>query len=149
MLLKHHNSLACVVVGNSCETTWIWQPQSASPSHDNFRTCIYVWPLYRHSRIFKNVIWVSTQHYGCMYAYTKRPFQFVFLQLQILQIWKTLGWWFMALCCYSGIYVIERVQWTNCAKEKAFKRQFVDYASEKLRSEVSVISAKCSGQVRQ
>ena len=83
-----------------------------------------------------------------MYAYAKRPFQFVFLQLQI---WKTGGWWFMALCggLYSGVHVIERVCWTNGAKEKAFKRQFVDYASEKLQAEVSVISAKCSGQVQQ
>ena len=57
----------------------------------------------------------------------------------------------MALCggVYSGVHVIERVCWTNGAKEKAFKRQFVDYASEKLQAEVSVISAKCSGQVQQ
>ena len=41
----------------------------------------------------------------------------------------------MALCggLYSGVHVIERVCWTNGAKEKAFKRQFVDYASEKLQ----------------
>ena len=50
---------------------------------------------------------------------------------------------------YSGVHVIERVCWTNGAKEKAFKRQFVDYFSEKLQAEVSVISAKCSGQVQQ
>ena len=79
-----------------------------------------------------------------MYAYTKRPFQFVFL---LLQLWKIVGWWFTALC--GGVYVMERVCWTNCAKEEAFKRQFVDYASEKLQSEVSVMSVKCSGKVRQ
>ncbi|XP_066024297.1 mitofusin-2 isoform X2 [Pocillopora verrucosa] len=62
-------------------------------------------------------------------------------------LWKIVGWWFTALC--GGVYVMERVCWTNCAKEEAFKRQFVDYASEKLQSEVSVMSVKCSGQVRQ
>ena len=79
-----------------------------------------------------------------MHAYTKRPFQFVFLQLQI---WKIVGWWFMAL--FLGAYAIQWALWTDGAKEKAFKQQFVDHASEKLQSKVSVISAKCSGQVRQ
>ena len=72
-----------------------------------------------------------------MYAYTKRPFQLMFL---LSQIWKTVGWKFIALCggLYSGVYVIERVRWTNGAKEKAFKRQFVDHASEKLQLVVSL-----------
>ena len=67
------------------------------------------------------------------------------------QIWKTVGWKFIALCggLYSGVYVIERVRWTNGAKEKAFKRQFVDYASEKLQLVVSFTSANCSIQVQQ
>ncbi|XP_066025138.1 mitofusin-2-like isoform X2 [Pocillopora verrucosa] len=66
-------------------------------------------------------------------------------------IWKTVGWWFMALCggLYIGVYVIERVFWTDGAKERAFKRQFTDYASDKLQSNVSIISAKCSAQVKQ
>ena len=57
----------------------------------------------------------------------------------------------MALCggLYSGVHVIERVCWTNGAKEKAFKRQFVDYASEKLQLVVSFTSANCSIQVQQ
>ena len=83
-----------------------------------------------------------------MYAYTKRPFQFVFLQLQIR---RTIGWWFMAFCVglYCVVYVIARAFWTAGAKEKAFKRQFVNYATEKLQSQVNVISAECSGQVHQ
>ena len=82
-----------------------------------------------------------------MYAYTKRPFQFVFLQLQI---WKSVGWWPMALC--GGLYgVVHEIKSrdSNGAKEKAFKRRFVDYASKKLQSEVSVISSECRVQVRQ
>ena len=72
----------------------------------------------------------------------------MFLQLQT---WKTVGWRFTALCggLYSGVYVFERVRWTYGGEEESFKRQFVDYASGKLQSEVSVMSAKCSGQVRQ
>ena len=83
-----------------------------------------------------------------MYAYTKRPFQFVFLQLQI---WKTVGWWLTALCggLYSGVYVIQRVCWAAGARDKALKRQFVDYASKEFLSQVSDIAAKCSGQVQQ
>ena len=84
-----------------------------------------------------------------MYAYTRRPFQFVFLQSQILE---TVGWCIMALCggLYSyGVYVIERVRWTKGAREKAFKRQFVDYATEELQLVVSFISANCSTQVHQ
>ena len=88
------------------------------------------------------------QHYSGMYAYTRRPFQFVFLQSQISE---TVGWWIMALCggLYSGVYVIERVRWTKGAREKAFKRQFVDYATEKLQLVVSFVSANCSTQVHQ
>ena len=85
------------------------------------------------------------QHYSGMYAYTRRPFQFVFLQSQ------TVGWWIMALCggLYSGVYVIERARWTKGAREKAFKRQFVDYATEELQLVVGFISANCSTQVHQ
>lgn len=66
-------------------------------------------------------------------------------------MWKTVGWKFIALCggLYSGVYVIERLRWTNSAKEKAFKRQFVEYATEKLQLVVSFTSANCSIQVQQ
>lgn len=62
-----------------------------------------------------------------------------------------MGWKFIALCggLYSGVYVIERLRWTNSAKEKTFKRQFVEYASEKLQLVVSFTSANCSIQVQQ
>ena len=63
----------------------------------------------------------------------------------------TVGWKFIALCggLYIGVYVIERLRWTNSAKEKTFKRQFVEYASEKLQLVVSFTSANCSIQVQQ
>ncbi|XP_073249397.1 mitofusin-2-like [Porites lutea] len=66
-------------------------------------------------------------------------------------IWKTVGWKFIALCggLYSGVYVIERLRWTNSAKERSFKRQFVEYATEKLQLVVSFTSANCSIQVQQ
>lgn len=66
-------------------------------------------------------------------------------------IWKTVGWKFIALCAglYSGVYVIERLRWNNGAKEKAFKKQFVEYATEKLHLVVSFTSANCSIQVQQ
>ena len=62
---------------------------------------------------------------------------------------QTVGWKIIALCggLYCGVYVIERAFWTNGAKEKAFKRQFVKHASEKLQSVVSFTSANCSTQV--
>lgn len=53
------------------------------------------------------------------------------------------------MALFLGAYAIQWALWTDDAKEKAFKQQFVDHASEKLQSKVSVISAKCSGQVRQ
>ena len=57
----------------------------------------------------------------------------------------------MAFCVglYCVVYVIARAFWTAGAKGKAFKRQFVNYATEKLQSQVNVISAECSGQVHQ
>ena len=58
-----------------------------------------------------------------------------------------MGWKFIALCggLYSGVYVIERLSWTNSAKEKSFKRQLVEYVIEKLQLVVSFThSANCS-----
>ena len=50
---------------------------------------------------------------------------------------------------YVVVYVIEWVYWTFGGRDKALKRQLVDYASKELLSQVSVIAAKCSGQVQQ
>ncbi|XP_053566137.1 mitofusin-1 [Bombina bombina] len=65
-------------------------------------------------------------------------------------VWRTVGWRLIALSLltYSGLYFYERLTWTNRAKERAFKKQFVNYASQKLEMIVSITSANCSHQVQ-
>lgn len=62
---------------------------------------------------------------------------------------KALGWRVMAVAAsiYGGLYIYERLTWTRKAREKAFKRQYVDYASNKLRLIVDLTSSNCSHQV--
>lgn len=66
-------------------------------------------------------------------------------------IWKAVGWRLIALSVglYGLLYVYERLTWTTRAKERTFKRQFVDYASEKLQLIVSYTGSNCSHQVQQ
>ncbi|XP_017262500.1 mitofusin-1b [Kryptolebias marmoratus] len=66
-------------------------------------------------------------------------------------VWKTVGWRLIALSAslYGLLYLYERLTWTTKAKERALKRQFVDYATEKLQLIVSFTSANCSHQVQQ
>uniref|UniRef100_A0A1A7WX90 Mitofusin 2 n=1 Tax=Iconisemion striatum TaxID=60296 RepID=A0A1A7WX90_9TELE len=66
-------------------------------------------------------------------------------------IWKAVGWRLIALSfgLYGLLYVYERLTWTTKAKERAFKRQFVEYASEKLKLIVSYTGSNCSHQVQQ
>uniref|UniRef100_A0A665WJX5 Dynamin-type G domain-containing protein n=1 Tax=Echeneis naucrates TaxID=173247 RepID=A0A665WJX5_ECHNA len=70
---------------------------------------------------------------------------------QKFQVWKTVGWRLIALSAslYGMLYLYERVTWTTKAKERALKRQFVDYATEKLQLIVSFTSSNCSHQVQQ
>ena len=49
----------------------------------------------------------------------------------------------------SQVYLYERITWTNQAKLKEFKRQYVDHAARKLRLIVDMTSANCSHQVQQ
>lgn len=69
----------------------------------------------------------------------------------LFQIWKTVGWKLISvsLSMYGLLYLYERLTWTTRAKEKAFKQQFVNYATEKLQMIVSLTSANCSHQVQQ
>lgn len=53
----------------------------------------------------------------------------------------------VAASLYGGLYMYERLTWTRKAREKAFKRQYVDYASNKLRLIVDLTSSNCSHQV--
>uniref|UniRef100_A0A8C6Q9M6 Mitofusin 1b n=1 Tax=Nothobranchius furzeri TaxID=105023 RepID=A0A8C6Q9M6_NOTFU len=65
-------------------------------------------------------------------------------------VWKTVGWRLIVLSAslYGLLYLYERLTWTTKAKERALKRQFVDYATEKLQLIVSFTSANCSHQVQ-
>ncbi|XP_005996626.1 mitofusin-2 [Latimeria chalumnae] len=66
-------------------------------------------------------------------------------------VWKAVGWRLIALSVglYGLLYVYERLTWTTRAKERAFKRQFVEYAGEKLQLIVSYTGSNCSHQVQQ
>ncbi|XP_011151154.1 transmembrane GTPase Marf isoform X2 [Harpegnathos saltator] len=64
---------------------------------------------------------------------------------------KTIGWRLIAITCaiYGTLYLYERLTWTNKAKEREFKRQYVDHATKKLRLIVDLTSSNCSHQVQQ
>ncbi|XP_033126802.1 mitofusin-2-like [Anneissia japonica] len=66
-------------------------------------------------------------------------------------VWKSVGWRVLAVAAgmYGGIYLYERLTWTNKAKERTFKRQFVEYSAEKLQLVVNFTSANCSHQIQQ
>ncbi|KAG5847187.1 hypothetical protein ANANG_G00123360 [Anguilla anguilla] len=64
-------------------------------------------------------------------------------------VWRSMGWRIIGLSfgMYGLLYLYERMMWTTKAMERALKRQFVDYSSEKLRMIVSLTSSNCSQQV--
>lgn len=64
---------------------------------------------------------------------------------------KTVGWRLIAVtgAIYGALYLYERLTWTNKAKEREFKRQYVEHATKKLRLIVDLTSANCSHQVQQ
>ncbi|GFG34241.1 hypothetical protein Cfor_10688 [Coptotermes formosanus] len=64
---------------------------------------------------------------------------------------KTVGWRLILVtgAIYACIYLYERLTWTNKAKEREFKRQYVSHATKKLRLIVDLTSANCSHQVQQ
>ncbi|XP_066246124.1 transmembrane GTPase Marf [Euwallacea similis] len=66
-------------------------------------------------------------------------------------MFKTVGWRVIAItgALYGCLYFYERLTWTNKAKEKSFKKQYVDHATRKLRMIVDLTSANCSHQVQQ
>ncbi|VDP54052.1 unnamed protein product [Schistosoma curassoni] len=63
---------------------------------------------------------------------------------------KAVGWRVLAVACgiYGGLYLYERLSWTNKAKETAFKRQYVDFASHKLRLIVDLTSTNARHQAK-
>lgn len=64
---------------------------------------------------------------------------------------KTIGWRLIAVAgtIYGALYLYERLTWTNAAKEREFKRQYVFHATKKLKLIVDLTSANCSHQVQQ
>lgn len=64
---------------------------------------------------------------------------------------KTIGWRLIAVtgAIYGALYLYERLTWTNTAKEREFKRQYVSHATKKLKLIVDLTSANCSHQVQQ
>ncbi|XP_060098534.1 mitofusin-1 [Heteronotia binoei] len=66
-------------------------------------------------------------------------------------VWRTVGWKVisLSLSVYGLLYLYERLTWTTKAKERAFKQQFVNYATEKLQLIVTFTSRNCSHQVQQ
>ncbi|XP_067243810.1 mitofusin-1b [Chanodichthys erythropterus] len=66
-------------------------------------------------------------------------------------VWRTVGWRLIALSMslYGMLYLFEKLTWTTKAKERALKRQFVEYATEKLQMIISFTSSNCSHQVQQ
>lgn len=66
-------------------------------------------------------------------------------------VYRAVGWRLIALSAslYGLLYLYERLTWTTKAKERSLKRQFVDYATEKLQLIVSFTSANCNHQVQQ
>jgi len=64
---------------------------------------------------------------------------------------KTVGWRLIAVTAgiYGCLYLYERLTYTNQARERRFKRQYVEHATRKLRMIVDLTSANCSHQVQQ
>ncbi|KAK8777512.1 hypothetical protein V5799_029143 [Amblyomma americanum] len=64
---------------------------------------------------------------------------------------RAIGWKVIAVAVgtYGALYLFERLTWTNRAKERCFKRQYVQHATRKLRLIVDLTSANCSHQVQQ
>ena len=64
---------------------------------------------------------------------------------------RSVGWRVIVITfgVYGLLYVYERLTWTNRAKEKEFKKQYVNHATKKLKLIVDLTSANCSHQVQQ
>ena len=68
----------------------------------------------------------------------------------VLQLGKAIGWKVIgvAVGVIGSIYLYEYLSWTNKAKERAFKQQYVAFARQKLRLIVDMMSVNCSHQVK-
>ncbi|UJR28761.1 hypothetical protein I4U23_009987 [Adineta vaga] len=66
-------------------------------------------------------------------------------------VWRSVGWKVLGVVAgiYGSLYLYERVMWTKKAQERAFKRQYADYASSKMKLVVDMTSGNASAQVQQ
>ncbi|KAG0715453.1 Transmembrane GTPase Marf [Chionoecetes opilio] len=73
------------------------------------------------------------------------------LALALGLMFKTVGWRLLVLTggVYGCLYAYERLTWTNKARERTFKGQYVAHATRKLRLIVDLTSHNCSHQVQQ
>ncbi|GIY67568.1 transmembrane GTPase Marf [Caerostris darwini] len=66
-------------------------------------------------------------------------------------LFKAVGWRVLATVCgiYSLLYAYEKLCWTNKAKERTFKKQYVDHITRKLGLIADLTTSNCSYQVQQ
>jgi mitofusin len=66
-------------------------------------------------------------------------------------VWRSVGWKVLGVVggIYGSLYLYERLMWTKKAQERAFKRQYADYASSKMKLIVDMTSGNASAQVQQ
>ena len=66
-------------------------------------------------------------------------------------VWRGVGWKVVGVVAgiYAGLYMYERLMWTKKAQERAFKRQYADFASSKMKLVVDMTSGNASFQVQQ
>ena len=66
-------------------------------------------------------------------------------------VWRGIGWKVLGVVAgiYGSFYLYERLMWTKKAQERAFKRQYADYASSKMKLIVDMTSGNASAQVQQ
>ncbi|CAM4751234.1 unnamed protein product [Rotaria magnacalcarata] len=66
-------------------------------------------------------------------------------------IWRSVGWRVLGVVAgiYGSLFLYEKLMWTKKAQERAFKRQYADYASSKMKLVVDMTSGNASAQVQQ
>lgn len=60
--------------------------------------------------------------------------------------WRLIG---ISAAIYGGLYLYERLTYTDAARLRRFKRQYVEHATRKLQLIVDLTSSNCSHQVEQ
>ncbi|EDV23825.1 uncharacterized protein TRIADDRAFT_26969 [Trichoplax adhaerens] len=65
-------------------------------------------------------------------------------------IFRMVGWrlFTVGIAVYGGLYGFERLTWTRGAQERTYKKQFVNYATQKLKMMISITSRNCSNQIQ-